>query len=416
MFVKIIERQDSTDENLTILMTLTSTLTVSSLPASLIPTMSTTPKSRSTASVLTKTITSTSKFEKATRMLQRPKTLLSIPTALVSKISAKPEVTSDLVRSTQTTEPLHSSFNNISGVAKDNGLLKLGLAVGIPIAFISILVGIILTWYYLKKKTFHKRRQGLLPYKGGCLDHNDEENLTMNETKMTLSINLGSTASQLRSGTPLQIHIGPNQQIRNSSVKNFINRLSRTVNIRNIYDNDMETLSENKSGLMSPIFLKKFNLRKSVCRPSEVYNSEERLRRTNGLLRSVDADFLSIPYNNSKLSLTEKRYKKPLPKLPPIIDTYKSKSLYDMENVVTQVPLPSTSVDNGNFDIYKVIRPYIKNLDDEISIKLGDKVRILKEHSDGWCFIKIIRGTEDSKRTNSNQGIIPRLCLQKIDQ
>ncbi|CUM46245.1 uncharacterized protein AC631_00059 [Debaryomyces fabryi] len=416
MSIAAIRKQKSIDEDLTILMTLTSTLTVSSLPASLVPKVSNKGKKSSTSTTLRPSyIIDSSSSRKTSTSLNRPKTLLSIPSALVSKFSLQSETTSDSARSTHTSEPYHSNLDNVAGLSKENNSLKLGLAIGIPIAIVSILVGIILAWFYLKKKTFNKRRNGLLPYKNEYLDHNNDENLTMKETKFQASsINLVSTKFQGLIETPVQIQRGPNQQLAQASVKNFFNRLSRTINIRNINDADIDTLNENKSGLVSPIFLKKFNLRKSVCKPNDVYNSEERLRRTNGLLRSIDADFLSIPYNDSTISISEKRSKKPLPKLPPIINTYKSKSLHDMEKVVTHTLLSSSSIINRDDKIYKVIKPYVKNLDDEISIKVGDKVKILTEHSDGWCFVKLLKETEYSNHTMPKQGVIPRLCLQKI--
>lgn len=416
MSITGIEKQKSTDEDLTILMTLTSTLTVSSLPASLVPEVSDNGKKSYTSTTLkTSYVSDSSSSRKISTSLNRPKTLLSIPSALVSKFSLQSETTSDSTGSTHTSEPYRSSLDSVSGLSQENNSLKLGLAIGIPIAIVSILVGIILLWFYLKKKTFNKRRNGLLPYKNEYLEHNNEENLTKKETKFQVSsLDLLSTKLQGLSETPVQIQRGPNQQLAQASVKNFFNRLSRTVNIRNINDADVDTLNENKSGLVSPIFLKKFNLRKSICKPNDIYNSEERLRRTNGLLRSIDADFVSIPYNGSNTSISEKRSKKPLPKLPPIINTYKSKSLHDMERVVTHTLLSSSSIINRDDKIYKVIKPYVKNLDDEISIKVGDEVKILTGYSDGWCFIKLLKETEYSNHTTSKQGVIPRLCLQKI--
>ena len=409
MSITVIARREITDEDLTILMTLTSTLTVSSLPASLIPTISKKAKNSYTSTTLrTSSAKAPSSSKQISTSLDSPKTLLSIP-ALVSKFSLQSEAITT-ARATHTSEPFRNNLDSVAGLSQENKSLKLGLAIGIPIAIVSILVGIILTWFYLKKKTFNKRRKGLLPYKNEYLEHSHDEKLTMNETKFQVSsMNLLSTKFQGLSETPLQIQHGPNQQLTQTSVKNFFNRLSRTINIRNISDSDVDTPNGNKSGLGSPIFLKKFNLRKSVCKPNNVYNNEERLRRTNGLLRSIDADFLSIPYNDSRISISEKRCKKPLPKLPPIINTYQSKSLHDMEKVV----LSSASVKRDD-KIYKVIRPYVKNLDDEISIEVGDRVKISTEHSDGWCSVKLIEKNEYSNYTALKQGVVPKLCLQKF--
>lgn len=258
MSITVIAKRETTDEDLTILMTLTSTLTVSSLPASLIPTISNKAKKSYTSTTLrTSSVKSSSPSKQTSTTLNRPKTLLSIPSALVSKFSLQSETMSNSARSTHTSEPFHSNLDSVAGLSQENRSLKLGLAIGIPIAIVSILVGIILTWFYLKKKTFNKRRKGLLPYKNEYLEHSNDEKLTMNETKFQASsMNLVSTKFQGLNETPVQMQQGPNQQLTQTSVKNFFNRLSRTVNIRNVNETDVDTLNENKSGLVSPIFLK----------------------------------------------------------------------------------------------------------------------------------------------------------------
>ena len=87
MSITVIAKRETTDEDLTILMTLTSTLTVSSLPASLIPTISNKAKKSYTSTTLrTSSVKSSSPSKQTSTTLNRPKTLLSIPSALVYEV------------------------------------------------------------------------------------------------------------------------------------------------------------------------------------------------------------------------------------------------------------------------------------------------------------------------------------------
>lgn len=86
-----------------------------------------------------------------------------------------------------------------------------------------------------------------------------------------------------------------------------------------------------------------------------------------------------------------------------------------MEKVVTHTLLSSASIINRDDKMYKVIKPYVKNLDDEISIKVGDRVRILTEHSDGWCSARLIEENEYSNYTSPKQGVIPSFAYKNFD-
>lgn len=416
MTVGIVKRRYSVDGDLTILMTLTSTQTLSSMPSSLeIPksTKTTTSKqhsSRGSSRSMTKSRVSTKSSQDDSL------TLFPIPSTLVSKYTQKnSDKTSEVVHTTHTSSPISSGVDNMAGISSGNKSLKLGLAIGIPIGLISILIAIILGWYYLKKKAFNKRSNALLPYQNKYFDHSKNEKLTMQETRFFRPASLNLISTKFSTETPVQIHDGPKQQIHRNSVKNFFNRLSRTINIKNINDLDMGSMHENRGGLMSPIFLKKFNLNKPVNKPSDIYKEDKRFDRTNGFINSVDSQFLSIPYNASKIEVIE-RPSKPLPKLPPIINTYQTKSLHDMENVITKPLILKRNDETDGLDkLYTVIKSYRRNLPDEISIKVGDQVILLTEHSDGWCLIDLINGNIDYQPNHTRrQGVVPKLCLQKI--
>lgn len=55
--------------------------------------------------------------------------------------------------------------------------------------------------------------------------------------------------------------------------------------------------------------------------------------------------------------------------------------------------------------LYSVIKPYVKRLNDEITVCIGEEVKILKSHSDGWATVKLA--------TSSEVGVIPLMCLRK---
>lgn len=54
-----------------------------------------------------------------------------------------------------------------------------------------------------------------------------------------------------------------------------------------------------------------------------------------------------------------------------------------------------------------VAASFTPSLDDELSIKIGDIVRMLEEFRDGWCLIQRVG------RIDAPKGVVPRFCLQE---
>ncbi|KAF9449591.1 hypothetical protein P691DRAFT_799142 [Macrolepiota fuliginosa MF-IS2] len=54
-----------------------------------------------------------------------------------------------------------------------------------------------------------------------------------------------------------------------------------------------------------------------------------------------------------------------------------------------------------------VSNTFVPTLDDELSVRIGDTVRMLEEFKDGWCTVQHL-GKFDAPR-----GVVPRVCLQE---
>ncbi len=54
-----------------------------------------------------------------------------------------------------------------------------------------------------------------------------------------------------------------------------------------------------------------------------------------------------------------------------------------------------------------VLATYTPNLEDELSIRIGDTVRMLEEFKDGWCVVQYVG------QYNAAKGVVPRVCLQE---
>jgi hypothetical protein len=52
--------------------------------------------------------------------------------------------------------------------------------------------------------------------------------------------------------------------------------------------------------------------------------------------------------------------------------------------------------------LMKVVNTFTPNLEDELTISIGETIRLVEEYPDGWCMIQ---------RKDSRTGVIPRFCL-----
>ena len=75
----------------------------------------------------------------------------------------------------------------------------------------------------------------------------------------------------------------------------------------------------------------------------------------------------------------------------------------------------STNSPPGDFGSYNlraprlmnVIVPYTPTLPDELSLKVGDTIRLMQEYRDGWCFVQYVG------KIDAPKGVIPRICLEE---
>lgn len=52
-----------------------------------------------------------------------------------------------------------------------------------------------------------------------------------------------------------------------------------------------------------------------------------------------------------------------------------------------------------------VATTFMPSLDDELSIVLGETIRLLEEYEDQWCLVQRVG------RKDADKGIVPRFCL-----
>ena len=66
-------------------------------------------------------------------------------------------------------------------------------------------------------------------------------------------------------------------------------------------------------------------------------------------------------------------------------------------------------------DLHTVIKPYTKGLDDELTIRSGDKCVVLEKFSDEWCKIQLRRKNgHELSEADWKIGLVPRKCLERI--
>lgn len=367
----------------------------------------------------TYTLSSGESLLKTTRRTSRTSLSESISTTAYESnfFTSSTSANSPNTSSKPATRVLLQSSTDSSPITVDNyptthsigmsSLAKLGMAIGIPLAVISLFLIIIAGWYFWKKRKFDgKKRNAISPYKDNFLsfdtsekfDH-DGTNRFMNDGKLTEKQN-GSFKVSATDRTISSEWFAKNRDrddeatIGARDIENlrqpkpsFLNRLSRLI-----ISNDSElSLSRpivpSTPGLKTPTFLKKFNLHHS---PSQ--------------------DSVQLP----PLSDDPPQKRKP-PKFPPLISTYNANptSLQGFENA-----LPSnTKGRKPTGKKYIVIRDYQRQKSDELTIQIGDQAVIIEEHLDGWCLVQLtFTHNPQSLAMNAGmkKGVIPKLCLREF--
>lgn len=333
---------------------------------------------------LTRSGTTTSTITLTSTSTLKSKTTSS--TQLDTSQSDFTQSTSSLLTSTMPTTLSTNIVNTSSGSS------TIGLAIGIPIAILSLFALVIGGWIFWKKKKFSKKRLQDLPFRDDSDNHLDRTLSNTNPYEKYSTRQPNNYPQRPPLSEHLEYRDGAKKLInveKNFSRKSFLNRGNASLTqLASPVADPAETrgnLSYSRfSGFISPILLKKFNLMQSQEQSSPT-ESLERQRPTPPLPPLL---------------------KKPLP-FPPVINTNKSytpSSLRNMENAVLSNLHPiGDRFQSLEDQVYTVIRPYNKALNDELTIALGDKVNIVKSHSDGWCYIRKEDGTE---------GMIPKLCLK----
>lgn len=81
-----------------------------------------------------------------------------------------------------------------------------------------------------------------------------------------------------------------------------------------------------------------------------------------------------------------------------------------LEKDLPSSPATMTQAKEGKLDdslkLHVVVRPYARRLQDELTVCAGEKVTVLKVHSDGWVTVK--------RHDDGKIGVIPLLCIQRL--
>lgn len=318
----------------------------------------------------------------------------SFTTSTSISTSSSHDSASRTVKSLSETENAYSAVLT-SNLPSDSA--RLGMAIGIPLAFVLLVSIGFGFWYYIEHKQpkpeklmynnnqFYKvsnNQQRSLdsftnPYSE--LYHQEKPYYEQQQQQQPMAAkNWSYRLSSLI--TPINFKT-VQDRLKRGSVR-FFNRSSRHADIEEAEEEEEEMPLEVSSGsgklsqsnphrqsLVSPLFLKRFNLNKpfTPLTPKGGSNSAN---------------------SGPKVPKNVKSYQnKPIPKLPSLLNNI------DFENVI-------------DHNYFSVVKRYKKSLPDELDIHINETVKILKNHSDGWRLIK--------KLTTNEVGMVPKLCLRFI--
>lgn len=384
--MKIADKRD--DGDTTIYMTLTSTSTLGGKSASTNQASKTEPHISWAVQTLQTTIVTSSPITKYVTLSNTDTSLMSSDSTSPKLFNTKKVIGSSSADATTfpsqsdslsptaskkvgavSTIPIQNSFSDVS-YSTGNRSLQIGLAIGIPIAIFSIFFIVLGIWYYIRER---KRKRKTLSF--------NEKYYKPRESDATLTADkpypvLFSPGAYFKDERQYEL---PQKRDR------LTIRLSKSFPIRKKEKEISSTVNfAKRMSVLTPIFLKKFNLKKTVEENNE----------------TVKPQILSIPENPRKNAM------KPTDNLnlPPVI-TVGSSGLDPVRGGIS----PEQS-------LYTVIRSYNKSLGDELNIEVGDKAVILEKHSDGWCKIRLVRMGKDyyNHQLSLDIGLVPKMCLQKI--
>ena len=340
-------------EDITVLLTLTSTYTMDSA------TSSTSLAPKNPVNYITTTlVTAIATMRSSVTELSSIKPSPSPSPSTSTSASVSTTITSASALVGHSTSPPSALPGMIDGiVSKDSSKsVQLGLALGIPIAVISLFGLTVFIFILMQKRKLRNKNIDLYP---------NDPNYTFDWTKEDLeaSTNPSHPESFSKPSKAATVTV-PKRNISQPSIKNYVkDRYSKVLNIHDIRDDisdsQVKPPQNFRDSLLSPIFLKRFKLSRNL--PDNIK------------AQSAYVEEFSVPRDKKNL------------KLLPMIAKESNKE-----------PLKET---------YIVIRSYEKNLKDELTVNPGSLVHILESFSDGWCRVELIDG---------GKGLVPFMCLQLV--
>lgn len=229
---------------------------------------------------------------------------------------------------------------------------KLGLAIGIPLAVVSLFAVIAVVWVFFRRKITQKA---------------DDEVFRIEKPKQSgdswpASTNTASEdhVTEENIQTP---PLPPPSMERRTQPPHLLKRLSRMVIPQDFFAGATE--------FRSPVILRSFNLN----REKEEKEHQERPAHIPGSPRFVrESD----------------------PELRPGVKWWASG-----ESVLSAV---STVPDSYTGKTLIVATPYKRKLADELSVSVGETVVIKRPHSDGWAAVRLL--------SSGKEGVVPMMCLR----
>lgn len=336
------------------------------------------------------TLSSSTVSQRTTSM--HPNSLTSLLTSFTTST-----ISSSISTETSTSTLSHATFSNmptvpalLGGSSSTNNSSNVALAIGIPIGVLSLFAAVLFGWYYLKRRVFAKRRADLEPFKSISIPRNINTQDHVNSINLEKTYLNNDDNAMKYDQTDIKYNEGPQKPI-NIKSNLFQSKLISKQGVAADFKQTTPIIPKRFSGMISPMFLKKFNLSQSTGAksPSNLYKQD------NGdSVESIKVDLNGKQEISSKSAVLI---------LPPVVNIPNTpSSLRNMENSVDNVSDRDESFQKRA--VYTVTRAYEKVLNDEISVSPGEKVIVSRNHSDGWCLV--------IKKDSNEVGMVPKMCLK----
>ncbi|KAI5963802.1 FUS1 [Candida pseudojiufengensis] len=411
--VKSTDLDTETDIDTTIFMTLTSTTTVATDTAQI----SWSKTTLTTQQVISRAITISKSLSTSTEPLTESTS--ATDDLETSSIPIK-KSTSTTASIATTVHPSDYSTRLQFGDIPSSNSSQVGVAIGVPIAVFIIFFISLGIWYFLRlKRAKNANKTMVANNKAFTFDPFDDYNNNyvipkqrhafMNQSSDTLNEkpypNLFSPTNYLNTAKELEMYQQQQQQqqVKNQGYgpkfRNQLNRLSRMWPKRDKSQEFSSKPYENQD------YQSKLSHQEPQTRTHQVIEEPQQPNCVKQM--SMITPIFLKKFNLKNLQLNEQN-----PKIKPQTINIPHSQESQKLNIQSHFTSSNYSI-LSNQSKYIVIKNYNKNLNDEISIEIGQKCHILEKYSDGWCKINLI-----SKSSNGNYheitGLVPRMCLQKV--